>query len=395
MSNASRPTEHLAAITGQADRCVKCGLCLPHCPTYALSRNEAESPRGRIALAEALARGTLTATPGLLTHLDNCLLCRRCETACPSGVAYGSLLDHVRALTLPHRPRWLRIAASLLRHRWVVRTGIQLSRGLPSSWLPGAGVLARAARQLASRRVDIKATPSPVAGAPRVGLFLGCVAGVVQRSALQAAQDLLEAAGATVVTPQHQVCCGAMHGHLGELGKARHLAERNRQAFADAKLDAIVSLASGCGSQLNDQQPPLPAPHADVSRYLLTSGLIDRLAFAPLPGLVLLHTPCTLARQPGAAAAVHSLLSRIPQLTISTLDAGHGCCGAAGLQLLSHTDQANSLRAPLLAAITRSQADYLITSNPGCALHLLAGIEGPKPEVLHPVELLLRQSTTP
>jgi glycolate oxidase iron-sulfur subunit len=390
MSDASCHSDHLAIIEAQADRCVKCGLCLPHCPTYALTRDEAESPRGRIALADALARGRLPASAGLLAHLDSCLLCRRCETACPSGVAYTGLIDHSRALTLAKRPAWLRITASLLSKRRLVALGLTLARWLPAAWLPGGSGLTRAARQLAGRRVTATQSPTQTNG-PRVGLFVGCVGSVIQHSVQQAAQRLLEAAGAAVVIPKGQGCCGAMHAHLGDAEQAHQLAERNQRAFATSDVDAIVSFASGCGCQLGDQAPPLPVPPADISHYLLSSGLIERLSFAPLSGKALLHTPCTLASQPGAGAAVHAVLSRIPGLTLVALDAGPACCGAAGLQLLSHVPQAQALRAPKLAAIAAADADYLLTSNPGCALHLLAGIEGPRPEVLHPVELLLRQ----
>jgi glycolate oxidase iron-sulfur subunit len=393
MTEPSGIHDHSQQLLGLADHCVKCGLCLPHCPTYALTRNEAESPRGRIALAEGLARGALPAGKGLVEHLDNCLLCRRCESACPSGVRFAALMDHARAVTLSRRPRRLRLAAAILSRRRLAALGLRLSVLLPASWLPGGGALARAARHLA-RRSGALPSGRLAADGPRVGLFRGCVGAVLQPSALRAAELLLRAAGATVVDPPQQGCCGAMHGHLGDAAAAARLAESNRNAFTIPDLSAIVSVASGCGSQLSEQQPPLPAPHQDISDYLLSSGLIDRLRFRPLHARALLHTPCSLAATPGRGAAVAKLLAHIAGLQLTPLDAGPGCCGAAGLHLISHGEQGEALREPKLVAIAAAAPDLLITSNPGCAAHLLAGLDKASPEVLHPVELLARQLIT-
>lgn len=392
MTDPSRLQDVPGAIIAGADRCVKCGLCLPHCPTYGLTRNEADSPRGRIALAEALARGALDADPLLLGHLDGCLLCRRCESVCPSQVAYGALLDQTRALTLARRPRWLRWAAALLSRRRLGALGIPLGALLPARWLPGSAGLARAARQLRRQRQRTRPTPAPATSAlPRVALFLGCVGDAAQPGVRQAARGLLQAAGVQVEIPSGQGCCGAMHAHLGDRDGAARLAARNQHAFAPLRPDAIISLASGCGTQLDEQQPPLPAPHRDISHYLQDNHLLDGLRFAPLAARVLLHTPCSLANTPGGDTVVTRLLGHIPGLQVSPLTAGSFCCGAAGLQLLSHPAQGAALRAPKLAAIRTAAPDILVTSNPGCALHLLAGLEGPVPEVLHPVELLYRQ----
>lgn len=387
----SRRDQHGEVITTAADRCVKCGLCLPHCPTYALTRDESESPRGRIALAEALARGDLPPAGKLFGHLDRCLLCRACERACPSGVSFGQLMDHARALTLDQQPRWVRTLASALSHGGLVRAGLMLSRVLPAHWSPGGPALSHAARRLAGNRrryprVTARAKPSR-----RVGLFLGCVGDAVQPGVADAARQLLRAAGVQVVTPHAQTCCGALQAHLGNTAAGSQRGQRNHDAFADQSLDAIISLASGCGAQLAEQSPALPAPHLDAVQYLVASGLIDRLVFAPLAGTALVHTPCTLQQHPAAARAVGEALARIPELQVLALTAGSACCGAGGLQLLTRPEQGAALRAPKIAAIRKQAPDWLITSNVGCALHLAAGLDDPALVPLHPLELLAQQ----
>jgi glycolate oxidase iron-sulfur subunit len=332
----------------------------------------------------------LEADATLLGHLDSCLLCRSCEKSCPSGVRFGELMDQARAMTLEQRPRWLRQAAGLLSNRRRARWGLALSSLLPDRWLPGGAGLASAARHLARRKYR-PGLQTQASDGPYVGLFRGCVADTVQASVLAAAQDLLHAAGARVAVPHSQGCCGAMHGHLGDADRAASQARRNHEAFAIAGLDAIVSLASGCGAQLAEQDPPLTAPHRDVSDYLAESGLIDRLSFHPAETQALVHIPCTQANVLGGGKAVFELLARIPGLQVTKLTAGSNCCGAAGLQLLSHPAQGEALRAPKADAIRASDATLLITSNPGCALHLAAGLGRSDVEVMHPVELLARQ----
>jgi glycolate oxidase iron-sulfur subunit len=182
-----------------------------------------------------------------------------------------------------------------------------------------------------------------------------------------------------------------MHAHLGDRATADRLAETNRRAFAIAGLEAIVSLASGCGAELAEYSPPLTVQQQDLCQFLLESGLVERLSLRPLSAHALVHIPCTQANRPGGGRHVLELLARIPGLRISQLTAGSNCCGAAGLQLLSHAEQGEALRAPKLAAIHESQPDFLVTSNPGCALHLAAGLGIDDPVVLHPAELLVQQ----
>lgn len=387
-------------LLAEADRCVKCGLCLPHCPTYRLTRNEGDSPRGRIALIQALAGG-LVSSPALQRHLDRCIGCRSCETACPSGVAYGQLIDAIRSRRKP--------SLNQLQQR--------LISGLP--YLSGSAGLLRlyqysGLQQLARRvggprfrRLDDlmpRLTPAgawrklyPARGKRngRVGLFTGCVGRIIDRRALTAAIELLNRCGIEVLVPPAQACCGALQQHNGNPRAARQLAARNRAAFEGQGLDAIIYLASGCGTQLRDYPQmgqPLQPPRYDICRYLSELAWPDHLQPAALPRRVLLHTPCSqrhAIREPDAA--VH-LLQRIPGIALQTLD-NPGCCGAGGGYLLSQPEMADTLRQETLAETTRIRPDFLATSNTGCAMHLAAGLRqaGSKVQVLHPVELLARQ----
>lgn len=366
------------------DRCVKCGLCLPACPTYALTGNEAESPRGRIALIEGVVRGQLALESHLSDHLDNCLRCRRCEAACPSGVPYGRIIDDASAsIGRPAGPLQ-RLQLKVISTPALGRSALALARLLPR--LPGidSGLQAAATAGSGFRRFRDR-YPARGQQRGRVGLFLGCIARSTQNTALHAAIRLLSLGGYEVIVPPRQGCCGAMHAHSGDREQAARLAADNRRAFAGLGLDAILSLASGCGQQLDDSGQL--EGHQDISRFLADQGVLDALEFGPLPVSALLHMPCSLATD----SPIPTLLARIPELRLSLLATGYGCCGAAGRHLLSHPLQGRRLRAPLLADIAEQAPDYLLTSNPGCALHLASGIAAGRTEVLHPVELLLRQ----
>lgn len=372
-----------------ADRCVKCGLCLPACPTYRLAGSESESPRGRVALIEGLLRGQLAATdPTLWDHLESCLLCRQCEHACPSGVAFGRLMDSARELA-PHKHRLpQRLRTHLLSSPLLSRLAIGVGKRLPSSLLPQPR-LAEAVSSTQSYRAFHSRTHGRKPNRGKVGLFLGCIARTSQNAALHAAQELLELAGFEVVIPPRQGCCGAMHAHQGMAGQAHTMAAANRRAFDEDSLDAVVSLASGCGLHLQETAQ-LPAAHLDISTFLIQNNAFAELRFNPLAAKVLLHTPCTLH---SGSDHVVALLQHIPQLQVAPITAGYGCCGAAGTHLLTHPDQAKRLRQPLSEDIAQRRPDYLLTSNPGCALHLAAATAGKQPEVLHPIELLARQCT--
>jgi glycolate oxidase iron-sulfur subunit len=396
----SSAAAHIAAL---ADQCVKCGLCLPHCPTYRVGRSEAESPRGRIAFAHALARGQLAATPALTTHLDNCLACMSCERVCPSHVRYAQLIVATRGLLhetaairgkstldfLLARPRLLRV---LLRLADALRPALQ-SRWLRPLWRVCG--LARWVQEL-PRLPRVKPLPSaqPVPSRGRIGLFVGCVAGVVDRDVHAAAARLLGALGYEVVVPRTQGCCGALALHAGDIAQADASGHRVRAAFAGTNVDTVLVSASGCCGTLRDCVFAGAVVRVrEIHEFLDADDRIGELRWRPYPARIALHTPCTQTNIARAGAAVGRLLARIPQLDVTALPEQPACCGAAGDYFLGHAAIADALRAETLEQARTAKPDLLVTSNVGCRIFLDNGLRqlGIDVPVTHPVVLLAQQ----
>ncbi len=399
-----------AQLLDLADHCVKCGLCVPHCPTYGLSRDENESPRGRIALIQGIAEGRLSNDPGRAwRHIERCLGCRACEAACPSGVAYGRLLDGARALAVA-RQGWLSSVpgglalASLARvPTWpVTRRFLRALQRIGLVELAG-----RVAPTPLARIIGLlpplgpgerwrSRYPAPGAERTRVALFLGCVGRVVEQDSLRAAIRVLNLLGAAVEVPRGQVCCGAMHEHAGRAGRADRLAAMNRRAFANLRAQAVVSVASACAAQLAEhgQTPEDPGPPnpIEICSYLARLAWPEDLKLAQMPGRALVHEPCSLRHPLDGAASAYHLLTRIPGLDVAPLPGNDRCCGAAGTYVLTQPKSADRLVEPKIRSLAALKPRWLLTSNTGCALHLRAAANraGIDVEVLHPVQLLDR-----
>lgn len=374
--NPPGPVDPLVAL---ADRCVQCGLCLPSCPTYSVSRIEAESPRGRIALARAWALDTIQPTPAGETHLDQCLGCRSCEAVCPAGVQYGALLVQARERQRERRPagwrqraiEWLAARPALLR-RGLGAYGT-VFRGLPAQWRP----LPRPPAPVARRSPDSS-------GRPRIAIFVGCAASAYEVPVRDALARCCDALGFEVCEPPGQTCCGSLHAHAGNTGEAARLAQRNREAFAG--VETILTLASGCHESLAQALAP-GAKVVDAIAFL-AERLADParpIAWQAREERVALHLPCTQRNVVRSVPALRRLLSAMPGLQVVELADGHGCCGASGSQMLTDPQRAALFRDPLLQQLAASGAAQLLSANLGCRLHFAQATGVP---VRHPIELI-------
>ena len=386
-----------------ADQCVKCGLCLPHCPTFRLCHNEADSPRGRIALIQGLTTGQLDDTARLGAHLDGCLQCQACELACPSLVRFGTLMDAVRAARVAELPRW---------RRWWRRLRLDVLSGtrLPPLLGPlaaayrrlGVGAVVRRAgllrwprlrvlhglalrlrRGMALQAPQTTAADTDAAPAP-LALFRGCVARTLEPEVMRSALAVFRQLGVPVEVPQGQGCCGAMHRHNGFPDRADTLLARNRAVFAGT---SVVGGASACVAEL---RPALTA--IELCRAVLQAPWPAALALHPLTGTVAVHEPCSHRNQLRDTTAVYELLGRIPGLRVVPLPGNAMCCGAAGTYLLDQPQTALALAADKVAVLRQLAPRWLVTTNTGCAAHLGAAAHaaGLELEVLHPVVLLAR-----
>ncbi|HJP97651.1 MAG TPA: (Fe-S)-binding protein [Rhodanobacteraceae bacterium] len=394
--SARDPRDH---ITGLADACVKCGLCLPYCPTYALDRVETESPRGRIALSRHAVDGSVAPEFELRAHLDHCLGCLACERVCPVPVHYGELLTAYRAalppasrrprrmLRLLTRPALVRMGAALARttgaRRWLTPLA---RRALPrGSALRAAISLLPALPTAQHARTD---GPAPGTVRGKVALFGGCVQDALERDAQDAAARLLAAAGFEVARIEG-LCCGALAAHTGDSEDAAAKARRTRTAFEEAGVETVLTATPGCLGTLREDLRG--AQVEDAMAFLDRHG--DALAFRPLERKAVLHLPCTQVNVARADGAVRRLLARIPGLDLDVLPTRGMCCGAAGSYMLEFPERAVAQRQRVFENLPDPLPPLLLTANIGCRLHLGAGLRerGTPMEVQHPLMLLARQ----
>jgi glycolate oxidase iron-sulfur subunit len=403
-------TEPVDIIRAGAGRCVACGMCLPHCPTYKKTKSELESPRGRLSLMLAVAKHELDATPKLESHLSLCLTCRACESVCPAQVPFGDVMDASRAeLATRHglswrqrmlaramvaltRPAWLAAVARLLRFYQV--TGLQtLLRRSGLLRLLGLADADAEMPQLPPTRPFLPHYPARGPRRGKVALFTGCIARLTDAPTLHDSIKVLTALGYDVHVPPAQTCCGALHRHSGDTHGADELMQRNIAAFP-ADVEAIITTASGCGATLIEYDDARFAGRiVDISTFLQAIDWPAHLTLAPLSKRIAVHDSCTLANVLHAQHAPYQLLRRLPQAEIVALTDNKFCCGAAGAYHIEHKEMANSLRDDKIRSLRALAPDVLVSSNIGCAMHLAAGAraDGLRVEIVHPVTLIARQ----
>ena len=405
--------------------CVHCGLCTASCPTYLETGNENDSPRGRIYLMRAVTDGRLELAPEVRKHLELCLDCRGCETACPSGVQYGKLIEPFRIAmdsecsseqSPPKSHDWFhryilfglfpypeRLRKTLLPARIAQLLGLDrlmIATGLWRLLPPQLGRLATMLPPLEKPLLEVpEFLPAKGRRRARVALFTGCVGDVLFRQTNWATARVLQENGCDVVVPKKQVCCGAIHLHAGSSDPAREFANTNLEAFDVSGVDAVITNVAGCGAMLKDyghhwhdektdQRQQFASKVRDASEFLAELGLITP------PGEIRVtatyHDACHLAHAQKVREQPRALLKKIPGLTLVDLPESDLCCGAAGTYNLTQPEMAEKLGARKLENIRSTRASLVVTGNAGCLLQIMrqAKMEGETLRIMHPMELL-------
>ncbi|MDP6100642.1 MAG: (Fe-S)-binding protein [Dehalococcoidia bacterium] len=386
------------------DSCLRCGLCLPVCPTYNAHPVEPLSPRGRVALARGLVCNELQPTPTLLSYIDSCLDCIACVAVCPSGVPVSDAVSRARellraempppllqqlvlrhALPFPDRQKWAYPLLRILPHR-------------PYS-LSALPTITRPLRPSLTQEM----APYGQSRAYRVGYFVGCGQDLLFSQASRATIEVLRYNGCQVVTFPAQVCCGKPFTSYGQPEGARGLARRNISAIETAGLDALVTDCATCGSFLKaypelfsdeqewaDRASSLASKVMEVSQFLVNVPLRKGQTETRLR--VTYHIPCHLGRGLGGGEEAHQVLRAIPGIEVADMAEADSCCGGAGNYLLRHPRLSHRILERKVSHIAAAEASAVATSCPGCRLHLLYGLRrhGVHAQVLYPQELLLR-----
>jgi glycolate oxidase iron-sulfur subunit len=415
----------LGAMAG-LDVCIHCGFCLPACPTYRLTGEEAESPRGRIFLMGLFAEGE-AAPSEVAGHLDSCLGCLGCVDACPSGVPYGRLVEAARSeveagLRRTRRDRWtrrvifavfpfrqrVRLAAALavlarrtgllgLAERIGVLDRLPLF-GTLHGLLPDTSLRRLARGGITSRRFAGSRTLPAATPRLRVGLLAGCVQDALLPEVNEAAWRVLQAEGCETIVPATQGCCGALMLHAGRREPARAAARRIVDAFEPLGLDALVVTSAGCGSVLKEYGELLAGDPVYGERAARLANLVEDVTELlaklepqaprhPIAGSVAYHDACHLSHAQGVRAAPRQLLATVPGLRLAEVPDGETCCGSAGIYNLVRPETAETLGKAKAAAVRSTGASLVAAGNPGCLLQLRRHL-GPAIRVLHPVEIV-------
>lgn len=431
---SSKQTEIQQTFQQQMDEkellnCMRCGFCLPSCPTYIESgQQETHSPRGRIALMKAVRDGVIEPDEDVEHSLNLCLGCRACEPVCPSGVKYGRLLEDARDIIQQHKKQSIpvklvrrvvfkglfpsqsrmRKAAGLLR--FYQTSGLQTAarktgmlKVLPPHLRLMEQALPKVPRQQKSRLTEYKAAGP---ARKRVAFFTGCLMDTVFSSTNEATIQLLQLAGCDVIVPPIQTCCGALHGHSGEKEQAKQLAKRNIEAFEQIDADAIVMNAGGCGAFLSDYDHLLcddpdfqkrsevfSKKITDISDILVELEFHRRMPLALPEQVITYQDSCHLRNGMGVQHAPRVLMKAIQGVSFKEMKDSGRCCGSAGIYNILQPKMSMQILDHKMTEASQTKAAAIVTSNPGCQLQMAAGIKrsghSPSMRAVHLADLLL------
>ena len=429
-------------------KCVHCGLCLDSCPTYRELADEKDSPRGRLYLMRGLWEGELELKPQVIDPLNRCIDCRACESACPSGVPFGELLEKTRGIILENksqsiiekisrmfilkglfRSTGLMISASLFLKLYIASglpkliTKTFIGRFFPESFVFKQHLLPNFSGESFKRKHADKIL-SPLQDKEskktytqiqqkilRVGMFTGCIMDVSEKAIHDATLTLLRSIGCEVVVPGNQVCCGALHVHSGDRKTAQEFAVKNLSAFEPRNLDAIITNAAGCGAQLMEYHNLFAEENSNaqmnwssfenkvidilefLSRY---SELLEKLPFMDDDDTVLYDAPCHLVHAQKVDENPRKLLNSLPGVTLVPLTESSWCCGSGGIYNLVQPDLSKAVLERKIESVRQTlrsfpEAKTIVTGNPGCLYQIRAGLRSSDIdlEILHPVVYLM------
>jgi glycolate oxidase iron-sulfur subunit len=396
--------------------CIHCGLCLSSCPTYRVLGSEMDSPRGRIYMMRAFDEGRAKITDSFVEHMFRCLDCRACETACPSGVHFGHMMEEMRGKIIEDRPaHWL--ARLILKHVFPYPMRFHVaSRMLQLYRVSGVQSLVRTTgllRWFAPRMAAAEALMPEIgiesgvqldsfyrAEGKRQGtvaFFSGCVMNSMLGSINRSSVRLLRAAGYDVIVPGAQICCGALANHAGLRDTAKEMARTNIAAFPVEQFDAIIINAAGCGAMLKEYPLLIDGAEAfsskvkDIAEFLVSTRIFERLK-TPLERRVGYDDPCHLLHGQRVRNEPRTLLKAIPGIQFVEVEGADQCCGSAGIYNITQNELSMEILDRKMEKIEKAHIDILATGNPGCMFQFKYGAQkfGLKLEVAHPVELLAR-----
>ena len=390
---------------GDVLQCMRCGTCMPTCPTYRTDGIETQSPRGRVAMIKAVIDGRLPASDEFVEHMYHCLDCRNCQSVCPAGVKVGELVLEARHRIEENRPQPI-LKRFLLNH--AIQDQKKLSRYMtPLKLYQAAGLQSLFRKYEFLRYISgdlefMEALLPPLPSHPlmdtipeeipargtsrgRVGFFLGCAMNLIFAETSRDSIDILTATGYTVVIPKNQQCCGTPNIAEGERETYRKMAEHNITLFEQVDVDVIVTDCAACGSELKSYAVTLSRQSnwaqkagdfsskvRDISEFL-AQETTDQVRFGPMPEVVCFHDPCHLRHGQSLVRPQRDLLCKVPRLHYREIPDEGQCCGSAGIYNITHRERSMKILQAKIEAIGTTGSERVITSNPGCLMHLEYG----------------------